>query len=83
MGFFYVSGFISLIIFAVFLIQADTKGLRGVFVTLNILFTLVLFLAIISNIKRPYENLINECQQHLPRSEKCVLIAVPEYTVGE
>jgi hypothetical protein len=83
MEFFYVSGFILLAIFTVCLIESDTKELRGVFVTLNILVTLLLFLAIISNINEPYENLINECQQHLPRSEKCVLMAVPEYTVGE
>lgn len=38
-----------------------------------------------SKIQEPYTNqsAIEECQKDLPRSQKCVLIAIPEQITGE
>ena len=83
MGWFFIVGLILLFVFTVCAIESDSREMRGIFTTISLLVVAVMFLVVIADVVQPYDNLLNECQQDLPRNEKCILIAVPEYTLGE
>ena len=78
--FYFIYVFVSLVLLNV-MVESDSKSSRAI--SAAIICGLLLGCIIIYAATDTASGLINECEKDLPRSEKCVLIAVPEYTVGE
>jgi len=78
--FYFICVLVSLVLFNV-TVESDSRFNRAV--SAAIICGLLLGCAISYAVTDTTSELIKECEKDLPRSEKCVLIAVPEYTVGE
>ena len=81
--FFIVTGLLSCFMFALFTIRSENRCNRFSFMMILFAIAIILNGGVYDHSKKEKNILINECEKELPRSEKCVLIAVPEYTVGE
>lgn len=75
-----LSVFICLIVLN-FIVDSDSERTRAGYAGLICIVGIICI--IINLVTDTNEKIINECQKDLPRSQKCVLIAVPEEIKGE
>jgi hypothetical protein len=70
--------FILFVVVGVVVIESDEQTTRGISGGLFLIISLVGLLWFGVTLTKDTYKLLSDCQQHLPRSEKCVLIAIPE-----
>jgi uncharacterized protein YqhQ len=65
-------------LFLMVVVDSDEEGFRVVAAFILVLCMLGVTVGLVSLSHKTNNKLLSGCQQHLPRSEKCVLIAIPE-----